>query len=508
MPQPESSFDRHFAGRALFHLACVFALAWPAIVNRQPFFFPDTTSYVRAGDIILHKASGGRITTPWSAHYQAGPAGSTPGEDSAKAPVQVARGNDVASGNIMAGRSPYFGALLFAGYLTSDFWLFVLFQAAVTYALIRLSFGCFGATGPRRVGIAVGFVSLLTTAPFFDSYLMPDALAGQALLALAILVARRDSLDRRELAFLFGVLALSVASHLTHLVFVLVAMAALFVHERLAGEPPASRRMLLRFTLALALVGGGASALTDFVISRVFGKTPLLVPLLTSRFIEDGPGTRYVREHCQDRRFAVCDFADRLPTTAVDFLWSHDPARGVFMPADPDTRRRLCEEDKAFALEVLKHYPVDQIWSALRNTAIQASLFDSFWLNYGGTPEPGWWSSLPEAERERMRRSRSGTNSWPAGLLTGLHYAVIVLSVGFLLVHLGRSGAGAVLAGVSGAGLRAWLVVLTVGLLTNAALGGAISVPQSRYQARVVWVVALTGLLVGMGKRGERRSQR
>ena len=38
----------------LMHLACVLVLCWPAIANRQPFYFADTTSYVRAADSAMY----------------------------------------------------------------------------------------------------------------------------------------------------------------------------------------------------------------------------------------------------------------------------------------------------------------------------------------------------------------------------------------------------------------------------------------------------------------------
>ena len=54
--------------RWLFHLGCVLALAWPAFVNGQPFYFPDSTAYVRAADSAAYIFSGERIRTEWTEH--------------------------------------------------------------------------------------------------------------------------------------------------------------------------------------------------------------------------------------------------------------------------------------------------------------------------------------------------------------------------------------------------------------------------------------------------------
>ena len=40
------------------------ALMWPALYNGQPFFFPDTTAYIRAPDAALQKLTG--LSSPWA----------------------------------------------------------------------------------------------------------------------------------------------------------------------------------------------------------------------------------------------------------------------------------------------------------------------------------------------------------------------------------------------------------------------------------------------------------
>ena len=57
--------------RWLFHLACVLlALAAPALVNGQPFYFPDTTAYTRAADSAAYVFSSHRISTEWTDRYR------------------------------------------------------------------------------------------------------------------------------------------------------------------------------------------------------------------------------------------------------------------------------------------------------------------------------------------------------------------------------------------------------------------------------------------------------
>ena len=93
-----------FLRRVLFHFACVLSLAWPALINGQPFYFPDTTAYVRSADIAVYIFSGHRVRTAWTEHYLA--AMTKPRVQPGTTPAKAARGNDLSYGSIMAGRSP------------------------------------------------------------------------------------------------------------------------------------------------------------------------------------------------------------------------------------------------------------------------------------------------------------------------------------------------------------------------------------------------------------------
>ncbi len=80
-----------------FFLA-IFALSWPAIFNGQPFFFPDTTNYIRAADRAIVTIFGNSFKTHWTTERPI----REPGELGESQTIWV---NDPASGQIMAGRS-------------------------------------------------------------------------------------------------------------------------------------------------------------------------------------------------------------------------------------------------------------------------------------------------------------------------------------------------------------------------------------------------------------------
>ena len=116
----------------------------------------------------------------------------------------------------MAGRSIYYGALLYLGHISSDFWLVVFTQAAVflylshtlTIECLRLSFVTFVC--------ATAITLIATPVSFFISVLMPDVFAGFLILSLVIIIGFWDSLKYRDRVILSCIIIiLDANSHIT-----------------------------------------------------------------------------------------------------------------------------------------------------------------------------------------------------------------------------------------------------------------------------------------------------
>lgn len=473
--------------RFLLHGLWVLLLMWPAIVNRQPFFFSDTTSYVRAADLAVQVATQHRVTTAWSrprVEAEAAPAA----EAATGATAAVPRGSDGSGGNVMAGRSPYFGALLYLGYVTSDFWLFVVAQAIVAYLLIGFALRCFGLDRPVLRGAVVAALAVFTTLAFYCSLLLADALAGFGILAFLILATSRPLFSRGEQAFLVAVLAISVLAHLTHIVMLLGMTGMLILLVLLRRLKWSAMRWPIALGIVGVVLGLGSVMLTNQVVRTVLGKPPALVPLMTARFVADGPGRDFIEAGCEGGRFTVC----HIPftgETSTDFLWSRQPGSGVFLPADAETRTKMSAEDTAFARAVIAAYPVRQIGMMGYNTALQIASFDSNIMWEDCFARAGCNAdALPPRTLAQLRQSLSGRNLWPIGLINAKDYAGVLVALLMLAVlapklwREDRTAAGQLLL---------WTGLLAIAMLINGFLGGAISEPQGRYQARIVWLVPL-----------------
>ncbi|ATE65360.1 hypothetical protein [Rhizorhabdus dicambivorans] len=476
--------------RMLFHLACVVALAWPAFLNGQPFYFPDSTAYVRAADSAAYIFSGHRIRSEWTAHYARSlePGGKVRDADRHVSP----RGNDLGTESIMAGRSPYFGALLWLSYMLGRFWLFVLGQAAIAYALIRLTLRLFGLARPLVVAGTVAALALLTSLPFFTGLLMPDLLAGFGILAFLLLAIERGRLAPAERWSLYALMAASAVAHLTHILVIAAMVAVLLVWGLVARWPRRRFLPLAGSGATIVLIGLLSVMLTSAMVEHVFGRKPLLVPLLTARFIADGPGLDYLRSHCPEAGFAACAWAGQDHMGAGEFLWSHDPKVGGYMFADTATRRALSAEDKAFALAVLAEYPIEQGGRILRNGLRQMLRFEVDLANSHCATPPHCWTSLPPRERATLAASPAGRGLWPQRGLAGLHYGV----VGLALIAVVSCLAGRRDRAARDIGL--WCALLLAAMAANALLGGGVSEPQPRYQARIIWLLPLVAIVAGL----------
>lgn len=477
--------------RALVHALGVLAFVWPALINGQPFFFSDTTSYVRAADLAVQIATRGRVRTAWS--YGAAPAGGAAPRGGARQAksggVASAHGSDGGGGtSVMSGRSPYFGALLYLGYVTSDFWLFVLAQAAVAWWLLGLALRCFGIEGlSTRLAIAA-LLALASPVAFYDSLLLADALAGFGILAFLILATGRDRLRPPETTGLTGVMLVSAASHLTHIVM-LAAMTGVLGLLWLARRPAwreVGRPILIGAGVVVA--GLASVSVTSLIVRAALGSPPAMAPLMTARFIVDGPGRDFIDAGCGGRDFAAC----RLPSRATNsdvYLWSRDPGVGTFLTADAPTRAALSREDMPFAGAVLKAHPLRQGGMMAWNTLLQIATFDSTVMNQSCFARFACSGiALPDPVRARLQASLSGRDAWPVRGIGALHYATVIAALAALALMLpalaarDRDAAHRVML---------WLGLLAVAMLVNGFLGGAISAPQPRYQARIVWLVPL-----------------
>ncbi len=471
------------------------ALLWPAFLNGGPFWFPDTSNYLRAADAGVVYLTGER--SEWSdrlAPVAAATVGGAPATElSPQRPV-------------LSGRSIYYGFLIYVPMRLLGAWGAVALQALLVAGAFLFAAAIATRSLERRrlawilSGVAVAVV--LTPLPYYTSMLMPDVFAGIliALFACAICLGRQ--MTRWE-----GVAALTAAAviatfHTSHVLLAVALGMAGFLVVRGTGH----RLRALLVGAGVAAVGVVSAIAFSIAVEHALGAPPMSPPFLSARLGHGGPAPGYLRIHCDGKaageRFALCAYRDRLPLHSDAFLWNEEPASGVFQVVPPAMQRRISEEDKKFFLAVLAYDPLGTCSFVLKSMWRQLGDFELIGFNYAEFKAPEWRDKYPERVAARIAETRAAEGTMPTAFTTlatvvvcGLAFAAVI---GLGLAHWRRSVA-----------VRPEIVrfatILVLGILANALICGGLSVPTGRYQMRLIWLLPFAAQVVTSGvSRGAR----
>jgi|SRR5579862_647651 len=489
--------------RLVAYLFLLLASTWVALANGQPLFSADTTAYVRGADFAVVYFLGPKFATTWTQER------TLQGVEQRQSPnVRGAIDGDKFSLNspfdksVMAGRSIYYGALLYLGHILGEFWLVIFAQAAVFLYLshtliikcLRLSFVSFVCV--------TAITSVATPLSFFICFLMPDVFAGFLIMSVAILIAFFNSLSYRDRVILSFIILYSALTHTSHLLLLIFTISAFAIISLLAGrnaKPHRPVRNSLAVLLALSLMGIFGEVAFSYGVRHTIGTDPIRPPFLMARMIADGPGYNFLQQHCAEKPYTVCKFIDRLPVTDGDFLWSASPTNGVFRVADLPTRMALSSEQTSFAIDVFRSDPVRVIATATMDFFRQLFKIDLSPFLLSQASLKGFAASIPTSYFDTMMRSRIAMRDGLLGNLSALYVWTYLTSPFVLLLFWVLSSWPKFQNQI-----RFWprerapiLAIVALGIVGNAAICGILSAPASRYQTRISWIpLFIFGLVV------------
>lgn len=419
-------------------------LMWPAFFNRYPLLYPDSMTYLENGSpvlraLFLHQLSG---------YYG------------------------------MRSFIYSLGILLF--HWNATLWPIVALQAMLTACVIWL---VVRSLLPQRTVFwylsLVMILSLLTSASWFASLIMPDILGPLLYLSIYLLVFARDTLSRPERIAVAVVACWAVASHATHLMLgagiclLLAALWAIFRKGFMSGR----LRALGEVAAIVMLAAIAQLALNSYLYGKpsLNGERP---PFLTARLIADGPGRWYLEQHCSETKFAGCGRVRYLGHDSDQFLWADD---GVWRMSSAETREQMLREEIPFALATFRTYPRAQLSISGANFWQQLNSFE-----IGFDPNDWMVRQFEEvfpAGKAQFLQSRQAGNDLPFDFLSMIQNWTVVASLA--LIHafallLWRRWTFR-LAGLS--------LVIASSVLANALVTGVLSTVEDRYQSRVVWLI-------------------
>jgi len=391
----------------------------------------------------------------------------------------------------MSGRSPWYGASILWLQSAIGGFSIVAFQSALMSAAVLLAARHFIGKDYRALLIVGLGVALLTPAPFFTSYVMPDYLAGIGALAILVLVFNAGRARYLEWVFWCAVLGLSVLSHSSHLLFAFGLLFSVLLLQIVLRQPfhRATGGAIFGILTGAVLVAQIQSAL----LADRYGAPAFKPPFLSARLIDDGPGYRYLAENCPQIQFTLCQHIDRLPVASDWFLWDKRSEIGVYQLASPADRRSMGDEQFRFARAVISQYPLAQAGASLGNLVEQLGRFSLREFHYNAEMRGRIMKRFAGERLMAQHDSRLYQGEFPLEAISTIQLLMIIAAFQGSIFVLMRGGVPIQLFF-----LAAGVVLVLIG---NAAITGMLSTPHDRYQARVIWIVGFLALILWQDRR-------
>ena len=417
---------------------------WPAFFNRYPLLYPDSMTYLANGSpvaraLFLHQLS-----------------------------------------DYYGMRSFIYSLVILPFHWNTTLWPIVALQALLTAYVLWL---VVRSILPKQAVLwylaLVAFLSLLTSASWFVSLIMPDILGPVLYLSIYLLVFARDTLSRPERIAVAGIACWAVASHATHLMLavgICLLLAALWVIFR-KGFMSGRLKALGEVAAIVMIVAVAQVALNSYLYGKpsLNGERP---PFLTARLIADGPGRWYLEQHCSETQFAGCGRVRDLGHDSDQFLWADD---GVWKTSSSHAQEQMLNEEIPFALATLRTYPRAQLSKSASNFWQQLSTFEiGFDSNHWMVQQ---FDEVLPSGKARFLQSRQAANDLPFDFLSMVQNWTVVVSLALIVVF------GILLWRRWTPRLAGLALVIIPAVLANAFVTGVLSTVEDRYQSRVVWLI-------------------
>lgn len=417
-------------------------LAWPAIYNGYPLLWFDSCRYLLA---------------PWHDY-------------------------------VAEMRSPFYGLAIAPLVALATEWAIVAAQCAIVAAMIFLVLRTtLGRMRAWSYLLLLGLLALLTGVSWHSSLIMADVFAGVLPLGIFLLAFVRDRLAWWERALVFAVACLASLVHYSHLL--LVAAIAISASIVLLLERRPSRQVAFSAACCLAVVAItiGAHMGLQWRWQNKLQISPNGSLFLLARLVEDGPAKDYLSKECPAANFLLCKFVNDMPMPAARFLWwDNGPVKNLGGP------QAISAEAGIIVSGALRQEPLRFVWMSLGHTLRQLVLFRMDEVRDFSTRSKGWWNCAADTkvylpgEYTGLVQSRQSNAGLGMDTLFFLQVLTVVVT-GVLLVVLVCTNPQ--LRAERRFRELAWLILVT--LLANAAICGALSEPDARYQSRVIWLLPL-----------------
>lgn len=448
--------DRQNARWLIAFALCVLGLVAPAIYNRFPLLFPDSDAYFEV-------AYGHQWTLDRSGFYGL---------------------------FLKPFVMPWTGA--------TGIWVAIAAEAAiVTVILFATVRRLAPKISPWSCAALILLTALLSSLPWHTAQIMPDAFTG-ALIMLIWFAASRDPGKQGSALLWLAVGALALL-HYTHLPLLAITAAATLIVTATSGIPlrRIGRRGAAAVITIMAVVATHVTA-----NGLMFGRwtvSPVGGWFLFARVHEDGLARDWLTRHCgRDAPAPLCNIAPSLPNDSQALLWSRSS------PLRPYIQGQIATPNYWKWMDMLSRAAIGGIreepGAFLRNSAVATvrqvvtfEVLDDHCPAECQSPSLiGYRPHIVSSLRSSGQLAGTMPKAAVRDATTAAESIALLALIPLMLLAVRRRDFEA----------QAFLAAVIAALLGNAAIAGALSDVQPRYQSRVAWLAVFASLTIIVRWRG------
>jgi hypothetical protein len=371
----------------------------------------------------------------------------------------------------------------------ASMWPVVFFQGLIASILIFKTIKL--VLEPKRLFLIhfaiVLFLTLFSSLAWYSSQIMPDVFASFLIITLFLFLDPKNKWW--ETVGYFFLLFLLVISHFSHLLIaislVILALGYLTLNGIRNNRQVFQRFSLIGLSCLLAIqflminnsLNGNGYRLN--VSSSVF---------LTARFAESGILHKYLKKTCPTKPCAFCPYADSLPDMATKFIWD---SNGPLAKSGLGWK----EADRECSPIVTAVFTNSEYLKPFIGESFKATLKQLFQLDLGSGLSAYRENSAPfypikyhlGSEINEFLTSEQSYNKLNFSILNLLNYLVLATSLLLIFACFYLKLVTKVLLQL--------IVVVTSGIVLNAAVTASLANVYDRLQARVSWLIIFVSLL-------------
>lgn len=377
--------------------------------------------------------------------------------------------------------------------LYTTLWIPVFLQCLLISWLIFLLFRHVAGTGKNILWPlgSIALLMLITTLGTVTDLLIPDIFTGVILLC-SVLLLFGDSLSRTVRIVLFIILTFATTTHLSHYPLMCGLALSLLVAALIRRRKPQAGLFLkraLQFTVVIACAVV-LTVLINFSVAKQWQFSPGSGHVfMMNRLIHCGIINDYLDENCATHHYTLCDYR---PDPKQDFIWSKEsPLEKTYGWEGWDRAKPEYDSIIYDALSQPK-YLWQYVRCDLRDAALQLITFHTIVpLPYGkGEPAYDVMERRFPLDHALYLRSKEAQNQLSFGWLNIIQDGAVCLSAVLLGLLLLRSDTRRRMPQLLY--LTLWILVFMV---CNALTVVSVAMVDSRYQARLIWIIPLVVLL-------------